>query len=844
MPSFIDRDQLQVVQPYMAPTDAIASTFQTKLNYWAADAAQIKSAANQYLGLDLTNQENQEKLKNYIPQINDQLKKLTYSDLSVGDNQSQAMNIFKPITSDENIMGDHALTEHTKSQLAIADSYRNMNGGKEYSDDNRNILLMRLNEFRNDSASNWRQHYGTRSFYSPYYDYSKEVKDAMENFVPNHTVSQHMTDAKGNQLPERVTIENKTAMANDVRRYLSGVLSSKAKTQLGIEGYTHLAGNDGDLAKAFTGYALNNIHSMNAENDDLTGRIAGSKDPEAVKGFQKQVENNQKEIKNIQNGLDAISKGDFSFIKQHRAGVAAAIFTDQYLHTVANSFQHIDYSEKMDANQVWLSQFTQANENARLSSTINWQKQKFGAENEREWVNTAIDAEKNGLSYEMDAYGHIKLSGGGTSIKNWTGTNIPGGADQSDVTKSVSDIYKLEDGYKAGIAQADYNLKDFLERQSGQVIKPQDFEAAKNQYLGEQHNAKKKDQAYLDYIETTQANNSLLKGVSNLKAKIDTKLSEIDKTGQLQKIPVITTPDGTKITAAGLLSDMVADKATITSKNVYGGSGADNTEYTIQVGGKTYSGLPESSNLKQMYDKVKGFYNTISSNGALKQKVSTLMDDVINQDQWFTSTNAKDKAVVSATNFASKAFGLKPEQIHIKSFNGNDKFEVAFSDSSADFEKFMKNKDWSNTPGSDYTITKVKGSGDGAAASYIIKSNSFQPFNRTSTISTHPYLGNAIKSQLDDYGIKTSDNIDIHGNKILLRFSVVRSKDEHTPNKYEVWYGRDLIRTSDGKQSFNDFGSAWEYAAGITSMGKNAKGEHDADKDQEEFDKYIKIHVR
>lgn len=843
MPSFLDRDQLQVVQPYMAPTDAIANTFQTKLNYWAAGAAQLKSAANHYLGLDLTNEANQQKLHGYMQDVNQSLKNLSYTDLSIGDNQAQAMNIFKPITSDQNIMGDHAITESYKNEYAVAEGYRNKDNGKEYSDDNMRILQIKQNEFRNDNPDNWRFHYATRARYSPYYDYEKEKRDLMENYVPDHTLIQTATNAKGQNLPYIVTEENKSRMANDIHKYLMANMSEKAKIQMGIEGYVRTGGDTNQLAGSYLQYSVNNLHSIDVDNTTLQGKIAGTKDEAKIALYQKQLEANNKEKENIQKGMDRIASGDFSFIKQNKDAVARMIFMDQKIRSWAAGDQRIDYTRKMTGNQVWLAQFNQENENARLNATLTWQQKKFGMEFSLDNINSAIDAEKAGLSWNIDETGRLHLlSGGGTGpMKNLTETNAPEGASMLDITKGVGEIYKLQDTLDQAQAQADQHINDFISRMNGgKVMTPSELSAAREQYLKEQHDSPKQDDVYKEYVKTKQANETLSQGLNAFKAKINAKIIPLGGK-EIASLPTVTLSDGKTVSAFDILNGFLAGKNDAT--NIYRDHDVifqDPAKITIN--GKALSN-DDTYKVLKAYQTVEKFYNDkVKNNDGVTKTLNNLMSDVIQQDRWYTTTNDKDKRVQSALNWSAKQFGLKPEQMHIKSFNGSDKFEVSFNDSSADFEKFLKNKNYDQT-GAAFTVTKAKGSGDGAQATYIVQSDKFKPFDLTVPIVTEPYLGNNVKNALE-YGLNNTEEIDIHGNGNRVRFSAVRAKDEHTPTKYEVWYGKNRLTTAEGQQDFNDFGSAWEFAGQITNQGVNSKIPKDSKDAQDFFQKYIKLHVK
>ena len=137
MPSYLERDQLQTVSPYIEDTDAILRGFNTKLQYWGIGAGKLKTTYENYLGLELTREDNQKSLETFMKGAGEQMRKASSTDLSVGDNVNAALDIFKPLTSDESfkpLMGDHSLTTFYNNQYRIAEMYKTREGGKEYSD--------------------------------------------------------------------------------------------------------------------------------------------------------------------------------------------------------------------------------------------------------------------------------------------------------------------------------------------------------------------------------------------------------------------------------------------------------------------------------------------------------------------------------------------------------------------------------------------------------------------------------------------------------------------------------------------------------------------------------------
>ena len=325
MPSFLEREQIQPIQPYIADIGSILNTYQTKQAYWAQGAQQVKNAYQSYLGLNLTREDNQSNLKQFMESANGEMKKVAQTDLSVGDNQAAALGIFDPLTNgktefSQNIMGDHSITEHYQKQMAVAESYRNKDGGKEFSALNQTYLNQKLNDFRTDSNPNsWREHAANRAYYTPYYDYSKEMKDAMEKYKPSTVTTYEMTK-DGKYITSQ---KNASWQAEDIKRYLNGVLSDKAKNQINIEGSVRYYGNDSVLSGIYSDTAIAENNIYNKQLAELNELRKCTIDKEEIEKQDKQIATLSNKIIDNNSTLKQLSNPDF--LKRNRDYLAGTL---------------------------------------------------------------------------------------------------------------------------------------------------------------------------------------------------------------------------------------------------------------------------------------------------------------------------------------------------------------------------------------------------------------------------------------------------------------------------------------------------------------------------------------
>ena len=87
--------------------------------------SQIKNDYSSILNAPLTSTENVEQRKQYIGQIQEGLKKVATTDVSLPQNVTQAENLYAPFWKDSDILIDQAATKHLQNQFQNAETDRN-----------------------------------------------------------------------------------------------------------------------------------------------------------------------------------------------------------------------------------------------------------------------------------------------------------------------------------------------------------------------------------------------------------------------------------------------------------------------------------------------------------------------------------------------------------------------------------------------------------------------------------------------------------------------------------------------------------------------------------------------
>jgi len=222
--------------------------------------AQVNSKYK-FIDREVTNPANQQVKDRFVKDVKNNLRNLSAMDLSQQENVNAAMGVFAPFVKNSNVLGDQALTEHWKQQVDLGNGFRLRDGGKEFSEDNVNYVRMQQAQFAQDDPNSWNTYYQNRKSYTPYYNYNDEVKEAMKNFKPSS-----FETFKINGL-DVVTEKDASAKEADIRRYLEGVLSQKAKNQMKIEGKEYLIDTNNNIydidSHDVIGSYINNVLELN-----------------------------------------------------------------------------------------------------------------------------------------------------------------------------------------------------------------------------------------------------------------------------------------------------------------------------------------------------------------------------------------------------------------------------------------------------------------------------------------------------------------------------------------------------------------------------------------------------
>jgi hypothetical protein len=306
--------------------------------------AQVNSAYN-FVNRNVTNPYSSKVRDTFLKQAQENLKNLSSLDLSQQQNVRMASGVFEPFVKNRGVLADMAVTAHWDQQESIAESFRLKDGGKEYSDDNINYVRLQRQAFANDDISSVGSYYANRRSYSPYYDWNKEMQDAMKNFKPS---SVKMERINGMYM---VTTKDASWTKEEINKYLSATLSDKAKQQMRIEAAVRFPDLN-SVAGLYVSQAAQDLPMMENRIQQVNSALKSEKDPNAVRALQEERDFYTERAKEIKGNIQSIQQGDVEFLKKNAQRLAESIYIGQTVSRIANGFSHTDIEQTIGFNQV------------------------------------------------------------------------------------------------------------------------------------------------------------------------------------------------------------------------------------------------------------------------------------------------------------------------------------------------------------------------------------------------------------------------------------------------------------------------------------------------------------
>lgn len=475
------------IEPFQPDWGMVDRTFRLKQSTYDQNYSALQSTYSNLLSMPQLKQDQINKRDKFIQQAFKNLGDLASVDLSLPENISAAQNVFAPLYQDTEFLGNSAVSKHFEKQEQIADGFRLADGGKQYSQDNIAYVRKQRNEYMNDpNSANWRQYYSNKRSYEPYYNTNQEIREAMEKFKPS---SVSYTKLNGMYM---VKTDDKSWREQEIKTYLNGVLSDKAKRQLQIEADVRL-GNTDTILSYYKDSAKKDLAFNNAKINEINTAINNARNPQEREQLQNAKIQYDRMNADINSELEKINKGDIGFIKSNQEALAYKMYYNGVIDKTAKAFAHKDYKEDITENTVafgmwkdgqqWARlRFTEANTNRRHRETLAAQAAKDAKEIGDPLVTTIPSGPADKVNPKTLGTVDTDIQVGRAAISQLS-DNLK---KHVAVLDGVSDYRKVSDQRMAEYMRsvkgsADPAVKNFIEQSKVHQLKIDDAENEKNQ---------------------------------------------------------------------------------------------------------------------------------------------------------------------------------------------------------------------------------------------------------------------------------------------------------------------------------------------------------------------------
>jgi len=192
---------VQSIIPSLQPADnglnVVANLLQLKQSQYDSNYKSLNKLYGQYYYADLTRKDNIEKRDNTVKQIDFDLKRIAGLDLSLEQNVTQAMQVFKPFYEDTALMKDMAWTKNFSMQLGEAEGLNksmDLERKKLYWPEGVQALQFKRKEFMDASADE------AMSFENPVYTPYVNVQAKSMEIFKDSGISMEKTTPNGGYL--------------------------------------------------------------------------------------------------------------------------------------------------------------------------------------------------------------------------------------------------------------------------------------------------------------------------------------------------------------------------------------------------------------------------------------------------------------------------------------------------------------------------------------------------------------------------------------------------------------------------------------------------------------------
>ena len=428
--------------------------------------SQIKNDYSSILNAPLTSTENVEQRKQYIGQIQEGLKKVATTDVSLPQNVTQAENLYAPFWKDSDILIDQAATKHLQNQFQNAETDRNSKD-KDTRDSYNPNSIEQLQWVQQDLRNSKRGDGSIQSVYNNLPRYTPktdpmEYMDAVDKAQGFKGVDFEYANGHGGIIKEHDGLKAVPQFSTRI----DAALGEKFNPQFSVQGYNWYRQQKAQLLKQFPGIPEEQINQELAKQryTDLKGMYENSvnglqnsikksfDDPitiiqntiqneqggkatpaqtKSIQDLQNQKTDYQNALNRAQGNLDEFKRKNYDKFVGDIAKNPIDYYTKQIRETTINNMAQGramgDYSITKDVDKAWQA----ASEDARWKSDISLR----GKDLAYKYYNAGLEHqdrhEKNlvDTGSTFDANGNLiaPIAGGNPGQVQYLGENTTGG---------------------------------------------------------------------------------------------------------------------------------------------------------------------------------------------------------------------------------------------------------------------------------------------------------------------------------------------------------------------------------------------------------------------------------
>lgn len=377
-------DYIPEIQPFKPDLNFLGNVMQTRQSRYDASKQQISDLYGSMLYGPMSREDNIKNRDEFFKVIDNEIKKISGLDLSLQQNTDQALNLFKNLTEDKNIVNDMVKTKNYNTQVQKGLNLKNCTdpkkcGDVQYWDEGMKKLQYKMDEFKKISADealnfdlgeydakyNWQKD-AMKLVTDLKYDVSQD--DVTKEWIVHNTngelvegglygvfTSVYGADPRvSNNYDTEAYVHRKDGVTNGITQYGSEEASQQNYVQTMMKAGMKVLNND--LKNQTNAYDQLNNRQLQLEQ---TLKTKGLTDEEKVAYQQvlqqKQIvestkEKTQSEIDDIQNNLD---KNDIRTLLYRTDKATAAAFKERDMKSFAKIMSLRGAKSTLDINPVY-----------------------------------------------------------------------------------------------------------------------------------------------------------------------------------------------------------------------------------------------------------------------------------------------------------------------------------------------------------------------------------------------------------------------------------------------------------------------------------------------------------